>query len=112
MTGNLRPKTPPVLVSFERLKEALGQGVPLPGNLVVVSTKEDLANLRLWQALCDPAALRAVAVDKAAACDWLTKAQVSLTRDRCGSRLESVGLVKVSDRHSGPWVQLATTVTV
>ena len=52
-----QPKTPPVLVSFERQKEALGQGEALPGNLVVVSTKEDLANLQdLWRAFGVPAA--------------------------------------------------------
>ena len=106
-------RTPPVLATFGQLKEALGKGEPPPGNLVVVYTKEDLAQLHdLWQAFGDPSGLTAVAVDKAAGGEGLTQARVSLTRDRCGSRLEAVGLEKVSALHSGPWVQQATKVEI
>ena len=87
-------RTPPVLATFEQLKEALGKEAPSPGNLVVVY-KEDLAQLHdLWQAFGDPSGLTAVAVDK------------------CGSKLEGVGLKQVSALHSGPWVQQATKVQI
>ena len=64
----------------------------------------------LWQAFSDPAGLTAIGVDKAIECDGMKKTQVSLTRDKQGPKLESVGLTKISAQHPGPWIQDATKV--
>ena len=110
-TSDWQKQVPPVLVTFEHLKETLGRGEVPPGNIVVVSCKEEFASVQdLWQAFSDPAGLTVVGVDKAVRCEGMTSTQVSLKREKAGSKLEKVGIAKVSSQHTSPWIQEATKV--
>ena len=95
-----------------KVKECLKAGSPAPGNLVAVSTSQELDEIQdLRRAFEDPHALTVLAVGEAAALETMYKTQLSITRDKIGAKIENVGLLQICASKKGPWTRPARKVS-